>query len=729
MDNFSRDDNNPMDEWFSGLPAEVTRLYVWLEENTKRFETFDLLANVCFYNHLHNPEEYTDYRGDRHFFVPEILALLCLKGDYIEESTINDEDFFSTIKDIQGNILKYSGMKDAIGLDGMPTAKDAISDIARILEREAKVIRNPGLPDHHLDFASKLFEPIKETIKATYGFSISDSLVIRNKISRFLNEKVISAKNSIFDDVKACMNEIVRFRKTKLYPVNSKFSKDDLEELSAMNYKDARKFIKDYFSIQIHLKFGAIYSFTAEELSKFTEIDLVSVKSYLSLFSCEFPSLKNADEIHETNSILKQIPIVHYKGRYLLVSIPLMFWAPEIVFEEGIKQNAKLSGRYSKIKHDFVLEESLLYFKDLMPTAKILPSNLYYTIGENRFETDAIIMYDTVLFIIEAKGHRISVKAKSGNMQRTENHLKEIVKESYQQGIRTLKYIEENDEVEFNTDHSGKFKIRKSDFDEIVIVTLTLEPVGNLAMSIKATDSLGYFKEGYFPWIISIYDLIVLRDMIENPFMFIHYIRKRKEFLSHNHVSTYEETDLLGYFLFNGLNINNVLKDSEGNAYSHILLEPNTDAINDYYLYKFGKKEKFTKKPSCYLPVAMNDFLLQFDQSRLEHRIKVALIMLQFDNGSIKSFIDRVKITKKDFSKDRQLHDGSLFNDQLNFGMTHMTCANKNELDLKLYQYCHYKFNQLNANVWVGIADMGTDQNKFDFTGMFFMSKEEPQLL
>jgi|GEM_PF-1330451 len=729
MENTSINKKDPMDEWSAGLPNEVSRLNKWLSETTKRFETFDLLANVCFYNHIHSPDEYTDYRGDKHFYVPEILALLCLKENYIEKSTISDDDFFPTLQDIQDNILKYSGMKDAMEFTEKAAVKNVISDIAEILEREAKVIRNPGLPDHHLDFTSKLFEPIKQTIETTYGFSLSDSIQIRDKISQFLNDKVFTAKSSVFGDLKAYMDEIVRFRKTKTYPPDAKLSEEDLQELSAMNYNDARKVLKDHLSILVHHKFGEVYSFTAEELSTFTEVDLKSVNSFLLAFSCEFPSLKATDEIHETNSILKRKPIVHHNGRYLLVSIPLLFWAPEILFEEGIKLNSKLSGRYSKIKHDFVLEESLLYFKELMPTANILPSNLYYTIGEDRFETDAIIIFDTVLFIIEAKGHRISTKAKSGNRQRTENHLKEIVKESYQQGIRTLRYIEENQEVEFSTDRSGKFKIRKEDFDEIVIVSLTLEPVGNLSMSLKATDSLGYFRDGYFPWIISIYDLVVLRDMIDNPFMFIHYIRKRKDFLSHNHVSTYEETDLLGYFLSNGLNTDNLLKDSEGNPNSFIFLEPNTDKINDYYLYKFGKKEKFTKKPACYLPTAMNDFLIQLDQSLLEHRVKVALIILQFDNGSMKSFMDRVKITKRDFSKDKQLHDGSLFNDQLKFGMTHMTSANKSELDSKLYYYCHYKFNQLNANVWVGVADMGSDPNKFDFTGVFFMSKEKPQLL
>lgn len=721
--------NNPIDDWFANLPHEVSRLYIWLHENVQRFETFDLLANLCLYNHLHDPEEYTDYRGDRHFFAAEILALLCLKGDYIEESSVSEEDFFSVLKEIQDNILKYSSMKDAMQSASKLPGDDPIFDISRALEREAKVIRNPGLPDHHLEFVTKIFEPIKENIKSVYGFSVSDSISIRSKISKFLSEKVQSSRNSISGDVNQFMKEVIRYKKTKLYSGTVDVKQEDLQELSEMNYNEARKIVKDHFLMSIQHKFGEVYSFTAEELSVFTKIDLDSITCFLQSFSCEFPSLKDTDEIHQTNSILKRKPIIHHKGRYLLVSIPLLFWAPEILFEEGIKQNKKLSGRYSKIKHDFVLEEGLLYLKDLMPTAKVLPSNLFYTIGSDRFETDAIIIYDTVLFIIETKGHRITDKAKSGNMQRTESHLKQIVKESYEQGIRTLKYIEDNDVAEFTDQSSAKFKIKRDDFDEIVIVSLTLEPIGNLTTSIRTTDTLGYFKHGHFPWIISIYDLIVIRDMIENPFLFIHYLRRRKLFLSHNHVSTYEEADVLSYFLYNGLNIDNALNDANGGENSFVMLEPNTDAINDYYMYKFGKKEKFTKKPSCYLNPTMNDFLLQFDNSKLEHRVKVALILLQFENDGIKKFIDRVKISKNDFSKDKKMHDGSIFNDHLRIGMTHMTSVNRNELDFKLYQYCQYKFDQLNADVWVGIGDTGINPHKYDFSGLFFMSKKEPQML
>ncbi|MEZ0183139.1 hypothetical protein AB9T89_12910 [Flavobacterium oncorhynchi] len=91
--------------------------------------------------------------------------------------------------------------------------------------------------------------------------------------------------------------------------------------------------------------------------------------------------------------------------------------------------------------------------------------------------------------------------------------------------------------------------------------------------------------------------------------------------------------------------------------------------------------------------------------------------------------MDRVKITKRDFSRDRLLHDGSLFNDHLRIGMTHMTGNDKKQLDLKLYQYCRYKFEQLDVDIWVGISDAGLNPAKYDFTGIFFMSKKKPEML
>ena len=68
-----------MDEWFNNLPAEISDHYSFLYENVKKFQTFDLLSYISYYNHLHDIDEYKDYREDKHFYVSEVIALLCLQ--------------------------------------------------------------------------------------------------------------------------------------------------------------------------------------------------------------------------------------------------------------------------------------------------------------------------------------------------------------------------------------------------------------------------------------------------------------------------------------------------------------------------------------------------------------------------------------------------------------------------------------------------------------------------
>jgi hypothetical protein len=41
-----------------------------------------LLSNISFYNHLHDADQYSDYRGDKMFVVSELIALIALKKDY-----------------------------------------------------------------------------------------------------------------------------------------------------------------------------------------------------------------------------------------------------------------------------------------------------------------------------------------------------------------------------------------------------------------------------------------------------------------------------------------------------------------------------------------------------------------------------------------------------------------------------------------------------------------------
>lgn len=717
-----------IDEWFNNLPVEIDQLYTFLTENVKKFQTFDLLSYFSYYNHLHDSEKYSDFRGDKNFFVSEVLGLLCLKSDFVNQSTVSENDYMELIIEMQKTVLNYCGRNDALEMkrENKRRGEDTVSDIADILSREAKHIRNPGHPEYHLIFAEKLFEPIKNEVKSLFGFSISDSIVIRKNLSVMINKKCRLVIDEALDNAAKHAKEIIRYRKTKTVEPESVFTKEQIEEYSKYSDKKIKQGLQGHFLNELYYTFGKTYTFTAEELSEFTKVDLEAVKALLKTFSCGFPSLKAEDKIYEPITILKTKPIIEHEGRYLVPSFPLLIWAVEDVIEAAIKKNQKLNEKYPNIKHDFVLNMGLEFFKTLLPTATIFQPNLFYFVNTDRCETDGLIIYDQVLFIIETKGHRISQRAKKGFTDRTEKHLEEIVQESYGQGIRTLKYIEKCGNAEFKTKKGELVSINRKDFDEIVIVSLTLEPVGNLSMLIKATNEIEYFNEGHFPWIISIYDLVILADLIENPIMLIHYIKRRNKFLSHKLLSIYEELDLFSYFLSNGLYVEHTLKDAEEENASWIEFMPDTDEINDYYMYKFGHKTKFTPKPNCYISKEFNDFLLQLDRSRMPHRVRMALLVLEFNNKSIKQLMDYIKKTKKAFANDKGLHDCSIYTHSLGgIGVTFMTGINRQELDFKLHGYCTYKLHQQNSNTWMGFGDVSTDRKVYKFQAMFFAIREK----
>lgn len=710
-----------IDNYFNNLPSEIEKNYAFLTESVRKFQTFDLLSYFSYYNHLHNSEKYSDYRGDKNFYVSEVLALLCLKNKFIPKSSISEETFMELIMKMQKSVLSYCGLSDMLEFKNKTKTDNTISDIANLLTREAKVIRNPGLPDHHLIFAEKLFEPISSDIEALLGFTVAESVIIRKCLPDLINKKCKSAIDKAMEKGNSYAKQIIKYKKSKIVEAGSEYTKEQLEEYSKHSDKEIKHGLQSHLLNELFYTFSLTYTFAAEELAEFSNVDIFSVIAFLNKFSCNFPSLKENDKIYDAVTLLKTTPLIEHNNQYLIPSFPLLIWAVEDVIELEIKKNQKLNEKYPNIKHDFLLKHGLQYFKSLLPTASLIESNLFYYVNNERCETDGLIIYDKVLFIIEAKGHRITKKAKAGHELKTQDHLKDIVRDSYAQGIRTLKHLEENKIAEFKTKDGKKIEITREDYDDIIIVSLTLEPIGNLTMAIKATNEIGYFNDGHFPWIISIYDLVVFVDLFENPILLIHYIKRRKKFLSHNFLSTYEELDLLAYFLSNGLYIEHTIKDAEEKNVTQVNFFPETDEINDYYMYKFGKKTKFTNKPKFYLSKDLNDFLLELDRSKVPHRVRMALLLLEFNNKSIKQLMDYVKKIKKAFSKDKSLHDCSIYTESIGgLGATFMTGLDKSELCFKLHQYCSYKLQQLNSNAWIGFGDSSTDRTKFCFEAVFF---------
>lgn len=703
-----------IDEWFRGLPREIDELYNSLVFEIQRFNSFDLLSYIAYYNHLHSLDKYQDNRGDKHFFVPEILALLCLKSGFIKESTISKENYIDYFEDIQQKILKYSGFRSVHdeALPDLNEVEDPISEVTKLLSREAQQIRNPGFPEHHMEFSAELFKPFMGDIKSELGFSIEDSIIIRKALPEFINKKCKTAINATLRKGEVITKEIYNFHKkgTPLKTCNMKI--EDLKKCTSLNYSELKKYIQGYLLNELFYDFSNTYTFSTVEISQFTQLEINVVTSFLKLFSCSFLDVKPSDSIVEPNMILKTKPLIEYDNKYLIPSLPLLIWAVEEVVEGHIASWKKKKEKYVGVKHDFLLSKGLNLFDKLLPTAKIFKPNLFYNHKGERFETDAIVIYDRLLIIIEAKGNRISRKAKGGHKLRTLYHLEHLVKDSYNQAFRTIEFIKENINAQFKTKSGEKVNINKNDFDEVILVSLTLEPIGNLAMLLKVTNEFGFFKNDIFPLIISLYDLIIFSDLIESPIMFIDYIKQRQKFLSNGNIKIYEELDLLSHYFKNGLYIDGIINEANENNVNQIYFSPDTDEINDYYMYKFGKKDTLTPKPRSNISVELVDFLNHINTTLLPNRVNVGLALLEFDLQVSREFFEKIRKYRNKTLQDQSCHYFSrLLALQGGIGITYMTGVDKNQLEAYLLEFCKRQKYQYNVRRWIGIGDIALDKN------------------
>lgn len=718
-----------MDEVRAKWPDQVAELYILIESKIKLFNSFQLIANISHYNHVHDTKRYTDYREDRMFVVPEIIALIALKGPFIEEANVSIVDYQYALRDIQDSTMNYFMLKSMLIADENDLFPETtLSKVTNKLRQDELHVRNPGHPGHHMIIAKDLFLPMDKEIREHFGFSVDDAIAIRNKFSDMINaryQKVLSNVTAVSEPWK---QEVVIFRNTGRRNEYSELTREQLLSLSAMKSKAMKTSLDSYAVSKAHFNLAEVYVFSPLELATQCGVSEKAAEAFLTQFATDFNALKPEAEVITGDSLLKYKPVLHHDGRYLIPSHPMLTWCAEPAYENYIASKPKLAARYKDIKHDYLLNEGMRLLSKILSGAQVFPQNLYYKNQEGKqFETDGLIGYDRTLFIIEAKGHRLTQKAKDGHYQRTEKHLKEIVRDSTEQGRRTKRHILEDPDPVFRMENGKKVEFDPTSYDEFIIVSLTLEPMGHLVPILKVSNDLEYFDGNVFPWIISLYDLMVFADFIELPVLLLHYLKRRKRFLEVDFISIYEEIDMLAYFLDNGLYIEHTLQSGRESQVTSMSFDNNTDDINDYYMYQFGHKKVLTAKPKYFMEPGYMALLEAIERSGIPNRSFLMLEMLELSSGAIRDLISYIKKIKKQFAADSKSHDCSIIVGGGELGITFMTGPDQKALDLLLYRFCHYKFEQLGTKTWVGIGDLEVMEDVYDIRCSIIIKTEVPK--
>lgn len=678
----------------------INENYQIIETIIPNINSIELISFLACYNSLQESSEYQDYRGDKNYFVSEIAANYCLKKKYVSN---NNYEVFEKIDNffiLQEALSAYGGLKVSINISKSKSLENNFEAIYSKFNAEIKTVRNPGHPIHHLDFSNRLLAPITDIIFSKFGFHIETTIQIREKLTDFLSLRLNKIRKENNTEKNRISREVFKSKRGKKSK-NLVYKDFDFIRLIKLDDSAIKEQISAYFIIDYLDSIHKGWVFNSNELSSYLNIDVIEIENFLNTFSIKFGELPEEFDIINSQKSLNKKPFIKFENSYLLASVPLLIWCVDEFFEEDFKLQNKFYSKYTKLKHDFLLETAEDYFQTLLPNSKFF-SNMFYGPKDHVCETDGLLIFNEYLFIIEAKANKLSTKSKEGHKSKLKDHLDEIIKGSHNQAIRALNYINDNDVVIFKDKKGKSIDINKNNFKKIFLISLTLEQFGSLSPLMKNNDNQDIIDNSYFPWIVSLYDLVIIKDLFQTPSLLFKYLEFRNEYLKYNHTYIFEELDIIGYFLKgNSYKLLETLKNKE---YNYLFFNPETDFINNYY-QRIQLKEINITKPNYFNNIIFEELICKIDNSNMNNSIDLSLHLLEYSPKSIHELCSKYSTAIKLFKNDNKLHMCSIYSLD-NIGFTYMIDRDLDNLNRTLEDYILNLKVKHNARIWYGIGEL-----------------------
>ena len=223
-------------------------------------------------------------------------------------------------------------------------------------------------------------------------------------------------------------------------------------------------------------------------------------------------------------------------------------------FEELAKlDNQFYSSKYQKCKSDWLESRTYQHLCKIFPETFVY-QNLTYpdpTRGKNSSaELDLAVHWGPFLLVVEVKAKQFRFESISGDSGRLRTDIKKNIQDAYDQSLRAIKYIEENEESVFiEKKTKRKLTLKKASIRKVFPVSVTFHYMANLATQLDELKEIGLFTEGRYPFSISESDIELISGIGLNPDTFLHYISRRLSALSDVSKFQGDELDLISAYL------------------------------------------------------------------------------------------------------------------------------------------------------------------------------------
>jgi len=314
------------------------------------------------------------------------------------------------------------------------------------------------------------------------------------------------------------------------------------------------------------------YTIQNEIMPKQLPTDLVSLDLSPGLTENEISAFKrhfcvNKESVVDIDHMQRKSFYELTSGKIIFSEISNGFDVIWDKFEEIVKSDDKFySSRYQKKKANWLEEKTFVHLSKIF-SEDCVYKNLTYpdpTKDNGTAELDLAVKWGPFLLVIEAKAKQFRFEAITGDGGRLRTDIKKNVHDAYEQSLRSIQYIEQNEEckfVEANTKRELIFKAES--INRIFPISVSFHHLAGVATQLNELKDLGLFMEDKYPFSICESDLELLTFANLSPDTFLHYISKRLSVLEDTISWQGDEIDLISSYLDCRLLLPNMIDASD----------------------------------------------------------------------------------------------------------------------------------------------------------------------
>lgn len=719
------DNSNPEGtgtEWIRNrsldIEARAPERVAELEALLSKYDSLSVISAAKL-NHIYfDPETYEEptFKGKAAYV--EYISLLLLKGRF-EPSTnyVHKEQQWNEIHDAVEAVF-YDEFVRSMAASMPAQDVEALSPLSEVLfttRGHELIVRNRAYKQHLHQVMKMLFDPFQEELISHIGFGVGDALSVASAAV----EIDISQYNLVLAQARKARLRFMRlaqsFRRKGKWPENTPVPKGFLDYISEADDAEALRAVKSIVAEMITSACRDCQIIKASRISETAGIPEGRVQAVLDAMSIKPGTIPSDFTFPSGVHPLRTRPFIRLGNTFVLPVPGGVADAIQAVLENVLKNvGGKTWARYHTHRHDTVLRFGLDLLDEAMPDAHI-ESSLYYEIEEEgnrkRAELDGLVVYDSVLFLVEAKGHSFTEPAKRGAAKRLKKHLHDVITKAHQQALRAHTYIKSHAQneptVSFMRSKGKPFELETSHIERVFLVSLSLEPLGHITGHLSSGKHGGIFADEIAPWALSIFDLVVIAELTDLAPMFPHYVERRMRAAAQDLFTSHDELDFFGHFLRDGLYYTKEeLPVVGGRKIDSIQLGSFTVDIDAYYMHQEGVRRTFARKPRQKMSEDFRRLIRRIDRSGLAGRLEVALILLDLDQEARANI---VKGVKKAVKRTKRRGRDQFFilpatDNKHRWGITVLTVQSKADADDKLARRCKKILREKDLDVIAGFA-------------------------